>query len=244
MIASPLKHLFLALAAVVSLTACSQESVIKGAQLTTQTQQGNLFVGLKTHLDSNSIQIMNVQLPIYNPDSPLEILGMLQVNSPVPGTTEVDLLVNFTRVTQIPSMKAEKGLPNGTFFPVMGVKTDNWYSIALSDSRISKLYLNVDLAASKVVLGYALGTDAISAGIIANLFTGFNSNGVSGYGGLYSGVQPGQSGFAVFADVSSILSQSTPNKVFFADSTVESRKKPLRKRLWDLNVKRTWLRID
>nr|BFD61976.1 hypothetical protein BdHM001_06570 [Bdellovibrio sp. HM001] len=243
MIASPLKHLFLALAAIVSLAACSQESVIKGAQLTTQTQQGNLFVGLKTHLDSNSIQIMNVQLPIYNPDSPLEILGMLQVNSPVPGTTEVDLLVNFTRVTQIPSMKAEKGLPNGTFFPVMGVKTDNWYSIAFSDSRISKLYLNVDLAASKVVLGYALGTDAISAGIIANLFTGFNSNGVSGYGGLYSGVQPGQSGFAIFADVSSILSRSAPTKVFFADSTVESRKKPLRKRLWDLNVKRTWLRI-
>lgn len=244
MIASPFKHLFLAITAVMSLAACSQESVIKGAELTTQTQQGNLFVGLKTHLDSNSIQIMNIQLPIYNPDSPLEILGMLQVNSPAPGVTDVDLLVNFTRVTQIPSLKAERGLPNGTFFPVMGVKTDNWYSIPLSDSRISKLYLNVDLAASKVVLGYALGTDAVSAGIIANLFTGFSSNGITGYGGLYSGVQPGQSGFAIFADVSSILKSTVTPKVFFVDNTTESRKKPLQKRLWDLNLKKTWLRIN
>ncbi|UXR64723.1 hypothetical protein EZJ49_00445 [Bdellovibrio bacteriovorus] len=217
--------------------------MIRGAELTTQTQQGNLFVGLKTHLDSNSIQIMNVQLPIYNPDSPLEILGVLQVNSVAPGMTDVDLLVNFTRVTQIPSLKAERGLPNGTFFPVMGTKTDNWYSIPLSDSRISKLYLNVDLAASKVVLGYALGTDAVSAGIIANLFTGFNSNGITGYGGLYSGVQPGQSGFAIFADVSAILNGPTTPKVFFADSTSESSKRPLQKRLWDLNAKKTWIRV-
>lgn len=242
MISTMTKKMILSGVAVLSLAACSQEGLIKGAELSTKVTQGDVYVSLKTHVDSNNLQIMSVQLPIYNPENHTEMLGMLTVSSMVPGITDIDLTLNFSRVTNIPALQAEKGLPNGTLFPVMGVNASEWYSIPLSDSRVSKLYLNLDLQAPKVVLGYALGTDSLSAGIVANLFTGFNAQGVTGYGGVYSGLLPGQSGVAVFADVTSVLKTSSAG-VSFVDRTTKNRQNRIVERLQQLNQKRSVLRL-
>ncbi|AFY00444.1 hypothetical protein [Bdellovibrio bacteriovorus] len=242
MISSTIQKLMLSTVAVLSLAACSQEGLIKGAALSTKITQGDVYVSLKTQVDSNNLQIMSVQLPIYNPENPVEMLGMLNVSSLVPGITDIDLVLNFSRITKIPALQAEKGLPNGTLFPVMGVKAEEWYSIPLSDSRVSKLYLNLDLQTPKVVLGCALGTDSLSAGIVANLFTGFSAQGVTGYGGVYSGLLPGQSGVAVFADVTSVLKTSSAG-VSFLDRTTKSRQSRVVERLQQLNQKRSVLRF-
>ena len=242
MISSMIQKSVLLAATVLTLAACSQEGLVKGAALSTKITQGDVYVSLKTQVDSNNLQIMSVQLPIYNPENPVEMLGMLNVSSLVPGITDIDLVLNFSRVTKIPALQAEKGLPNGTLFPVMGVRADEWYSIPLSDSRVSKLYLNLDLQAPKVFLGYALGTDSLSAGIVANLFTGFSAQGVTGYGGVYSGLLPGQRGVAVFADVSSILKSSAPGMVF-VDRTSKSRQNKVAEKLMQLNQRKSFLRV-
>ncbi len=251
MITSKIQQLFLGALAVASLAACSQNGaqIIKGAELKAEVQQGDIYVDLTTHLDSNNVQILAVQLPIYNPENPLEQLGLVSIATPSQGVTDISLALNLSKVTKLQSLTVEKGLPNGTAFPVWGVNANNWYSLPLNNSKTSKLYVNIEGTLQKAVVGYALVSDSLSAGVTANIFAPFTAEGVTGYGGIFSGVKPGTSGVAVFADVSSVLKAVNPTlaktsqSVYFLDRTSEARQKPVFKRLIDLNLNRAKIKI-
>ncbi|MDG0815517.1 hypothetical protein [Bdellovibrio svalbardensis] len=249
-----IKKLFLAALTLSSLAACSENGVqiIKGADLKAEVQQGDIYVDLTTHLDSNNVQILAVQLPIYNPENPLEQLGLVSIATPSQGVTDISLELNLSKVAKLQSLTPEKGLPNGTAFPVWGVNANNWYSLPLNNSKTSKLYVNIEGTLQKAVVGYALVSDSLSAGVTANIFAPFNAQGVSGYGGIFSGVTPGTSGVAVFADISSVFkainptfvqAKSSSQSVYFLDRTSDARKKPLFKRLIDLNLKKAKVKI-
>nr|HRO68274.1 hypothetical protein [Pseudobdellovibrionaceae bacterium] len=94
-------------------------------------------------------------------------------------------------------------LPNGTLIPVAGVDRNKWVTISVGSS--SRVYLNFDQAQSSAVLGVALGIDALTTGVIANVLIPFNSNNVSGLAGIYSGAMAGQSGFAFFLNMSGVI---------------------------------------
>lgn len=242
MLTTKMKSAFAALLCMGLLSACSQESIITGADLSTDVVNGETFIGLKTHLSTNNVQIVAGQIAVVNPNNPLEMLGQIKITSQDYGKTDVDFQVNASRLIKLPSLQKETALPNGTAFPVWGVNANNWYSIPLGKDS-SKLYVNVDSANKKAVMGYALSTASVNAGVVGNLFTIFQGNGVTGFGGIYSGPQAGQSGVAIFADVSKVFQLGTKSKVSFADKTSESRKKAIQKRMIDLNVKKATLKL-
>lgn len=225
------------------LAACSPEGLIRDAELSSSVQQGDLYVGLKTRMEASNIQMVSAQIPIMNPDNPAEMIGRLSISSLSPGITELELLFNFSRVSSLPRLKPETGLPNGTSFPVYGVNSQNWYSLPLGGSGSSRMYLNLDLSTSKVVVGYTLSSESLNAGVIANLFTGYQGQGVVVYGGIYSGPLPGQSGLAVFGDVTSVLTGSSQGTVRFYDGTPAGNRRSLLQRLLDLNKKKSVLKF-
>lgn len=225
------------------LAACSPEGLIRDAELSSSVQQGDLYVGLKTRLDAANIQMISAQIPILNPDNPAEMIGRLSISTLSPGITEMELLFNFSRVSQLPRLKPEGGLPNGTAFPVHGVSPQNWYSLPLGNSGRSRMYLNLDLGAPKVVVGYALSSEALNAGLLANLFTGYQGQGFVVYGGIYSGPLPGQSGVAVFGDVTYVLTGKSEGAVSFYDGTSAQGRRNLGQRILDLNRKNSVLKF-
>ncbi|MFS4459484.1 hypothetical protein [Bdellovibrio sp. HCB2-146] len=239
---------FLAVAACLSLSACGDGKLITGADLSASVDQGQILMDLVTHLESQNIRFPVMQIPILNPHNPAEILGQLSLSSPAVGKTDVGLKVNLTQVASLPYLTPEKGLPNGTAFPVIGVDASKWYSLPLGGSKSSKLYLNIDQVTQRAVVGYTLASDGLSTGLVANLFLPFQSTTVAGYGGVYSSPNPGQSGFALFADVSAVLktqahSVQSLSRVGFKDATPEKKKETVQRKIIDLNLKKALLKL-
>ncbi len=151
--------------------------------------------------------------------------------------------MNASRLVKLPTLTKETGLPNGTAFPVWGVNANNWYSLPLNNEKTSKLYVNIDFTSKKAVLGYALTTASVNAGVVGNLFSIFEGAGVTVFGGIYSGPQAGQSGVAIFGDVSKVFQIGTKSNIRFADSTSDSRKKAIEKHMIKLNTKKAVLKF-
>lgn len=242
------RNAVLAVAACLSLSACGDDKLITGADLSASVDQGQIVMNLVTHLESQNIRFPVMQIPILNPNNPAEVLGQLSLTSPAIGKTDVDLQVNLTQVSNLPYLTPEKGLPNGTAFPVIGVDASKWYSLALGGSKSSKLYINIDHATQRAIVGYTLASDELSTGLVANLFVPFQTTTVAGYGGIYSSPNPGQSGFALFADVSGVFkaqahSVGLAKAVGFTDVTPEKKKDSIRNKVIDLNLKNTLLKL-
>lgn len=248
MITSKLKTIILSTIAAMTLSACGNSSseIIKNAELQAEVHaDGDLYASLTTKMDSNNVQIVSMDIPVFNPKNPTEQIGGLRISNPSQGVTQISLLMNVTSLANLQyTLTPVKTLPNGTAFPVVGVNAGSWYAIPLKNSTNSKLYINIDGTKSAVV-GYALITDQLASGVVGNIFAPFAAEGVTGYGGVFSGAQPGTSGVAVFADISSVLKKITPNlktasvkkQITFADKTTEKVQKKIYKHVIKLNVK-------
>ncbi|WP_413612327.1 hypothetical protein [Bdellovibrio sp. HCB-110] len=240
-----------AVATIATLTACDPNAkIIKDTKVKVSPDTGDITFNWTTHLDSNNIQIWGASFPILNPHNRAETLGQLAVSTTTPGITDVSLDLYFTDVINLPSLTPERTLPNGTAFPILaGVSPNNWFSIPLGESGSSKLYVNVDMASKKALVGYVLSSDSLRAGVVANLFTLFKSNGITGVGGIYSGTAAGQSGFAIFADLSNALPLASPNlkqqrtPVQFGDLSSKKKQDAIAKRLMKLNLNNSVLRL-
>lgn len=248
------KEILVGVFVTLTLAACGQSpsSIIKNAEVhATVGEDGDIFASLMTSMDSNNIQILPTEIVVMNPKNSSEQIGSLRVTTPQVGMTQITLEVNVSTLAQIQNtLTPETALPNGTPLPVLGTKIGTWYSIRLKQYTNSKLYVNIDNTAS-VVLGYALVTDQLGAGVAGSIFVPFTGQGVSGYGGVFSGTTPGTSGVAVFADVSGVFSTILPkvknkvtqNRVILADQTPQSYQEKIYKKLIKLNLKEEKLKF-
>lgn len=182
------------------MTACSGGNWVKGANLTTSQQNGQDYVQLSTKLNTGSVTLISASLPVYNPHNPSEQIGSVMVNG-----SELDVNLNLSAVLSLPDQTSAGLLPNGTAIPVAGVGAQNWISLAVAGGK-SRVYLNFDVQNNKAALGAAVNIDQLSVGVPAALLIPFSFTNLTGVAGVYTGASQGQSGFAVFADASSLLS--------------------------------------
>ncbi|MBX3040353.1 MAG: hypothetical protein KF789_06550 [Bdellovibrionaceae bacterium] len=205
------RKLFLALtlsAAALSQSACSSSSggFVQGVHLGNVEQNGVEYVEVRASLNTQGLFLTALTVPVFDPKNPTQIIGQVSIIGGLGNkTAELSVLIRSDILPQLPS--AGQGvLPNGTLIPVAGVDRNKWVTISVGSS--SKVYLNIDQAQSSAVLGVALGIDALTTGVIANVLIPFNSNNVSGLAGIYSGAGAGQSGFAFFINMSGLLQPS------------------------------------
>jgi hypothetical protein len=226
--------------ACLSLTACSKTgSWVTDAKLTTSNQNGDEYVQLSTQLNTGGIALIPITLPIVNPHNAAEVLGQISIHSGLGnGTSELEIAVNLSAVLSLPDGTSLGMLPNGTSIPVAGVDASHWLSLPVANSS-SRLYLNLDSQNKKAVLGVAIGIDQLSIGVPANLLLPFSAKNVSGVAGIYTGAGKGQSGFALFADAGSLLSNKTTAKFM----TKKSSELKIQRKLYELDMKKSVLRV-
>lgn len=247
MFAKNITRMFLGAMTLASLAACNESStsssIVSKASVTAAVQNGDVYVNVGTSFNSSNVTMVAVQWPIYNPNNPSQQIGAVTVSQGAT-TTDITLGLDVSAVVHVSGLTPETALPNGLPFPASGL-TAKWYSLPLGNSTTSKLYVNIDTTSSQYVVGYALISDSLSAGVAANVFFPFTANGVTGYGGIFSGTKAGTSGVAVFADVSSVVKSVTPSftaakvaKVKFEDHTPALKKVPVYNHIMKLDAEK------
>jgi hypothetical protein len=210
-----------------TLTACGNSSSwMKGVAFKSTQVNGEQYAELSAQLNTGAVSLIPIAFPIPNPQHPGETLGQLEVKSGLGnGQTELNVKINLSRVVTMPTTGMAH-LPNGTDIPVAGVNGSNWIALPVGNGT-STLYLNLDPANKKAVVGVGLNIDQLATGTTANLFLPFNLSNITGVAGIYTGVGAGKSGFALFADGSSLYN-GLPTANFAAQasgSTLKIQKK-------------------
>ena len=191
-----------------ALAACDGKglSYIKDAKISTYTQGTDQYVSLSTTVDAVQIIMPVAQVPIMDPKDSSKMIGFVQVTPNLSAGTELRVDMDMTAISQFKHQSWDGTLPNGLPVPVGGFDPSKSFAIPLTQG--SKAYINLDMANKKALIGAALGLKEFKTGVTAGLFLPFSFDKevkVSGLAGIFTGPQQYQSGFAVFADVSSVF---------------------------------------
>lgn len=200
--------------AFVSLTAAcgaQDKNWVKDANIETYNMNGEIYGSITTYLDSGSMSLPNLTLPIYDRRNPGQPVGSFTIKQSLFGDakSELTVAVNLSQVADLPGTGAAAVLPNGEPLPVAGIDPANLLVFDVAGSK-AKVYLDLDTLGGRAMFGVAVPIkqfDQIgryTGG--ANLFPAFElENGMRGTFGIFTGITSGNSGFALFLDASSLL---------------------------------------
>ena len=187
--------------AAISLTACGGKvgQVLKDANLELTDVNGDQYVSLMTELDTKSLIVSAVTIPVGNGMGQVEILSDITTQK-----TYLKLSFNLDKALNLPTPQYSSVLPNGTLLPIAGVDLNKVMAFDVG-SKGSKVYLYVDPVSKKAIIGTAMNIASLSIGVPANMLMPFDFGTVTGVAGLYFGTQANTSGLAVFANLSSMF---------------------------------------
>lgn len=220
---SVLSRIVLSAVCIGSVVACSKSPMLSN-QLDIRTVNNQTMATLTTEINTQNVQIFASQIILPNPKRRGEILGSVFVTSVQPGVSQLRFDLNLTLIGGVPTGTPVTTLPNGTALPVAGIDASKWVEFSVGEKG-SRFYLNMDIAAKKLVAGYALASTSLNSGVIANIFMPFTvgeTSNVTGVGGIFSGLGEGQSGVALFADMSSLFGKAIPFENFADRSRTDS----------------------
>ncbi len=189
-------------------TACGSGSIIQDVKVRAYTEGEELYGELKAQIQSGQLQIPSFTLPILDPRDPSQVLGSIGTRPVLGGGSELELDVNVSRAAKLQGADG-RTLPNGIAIPI-GVPGDVPV-VGLSAGSRSRVYLA--FGEGVAMLGVAVTIrefDGIvqKVPIPLNLFPKFKTKeGIEGVAGIFTSPVPGESGIAIFADVSKALHQ-------------------------------------
>lgn len=198
------------------LGACEQqstESILKNIEYHTFQQNNEVFVSMKTELDTDSIIVSAATLPIYDKKNPTRLLGQVDVDTNLETMkSTLTVTLNTTISLNLPNFTYDSHLPNGLRIPISGVDLSKMIAFEVGEKG-SKLYVHYDAATKKAVLGVALNIESLSIGTPASIFAVFNQNNVKGLAGFYFGDKVNTSGLGVFASLNNLFGRVEMNAI-------------------------------
>jgi hypothetical protein len=167
-------------------------------------------------LSTQDFLITDISLPIVDPNNPSIEYGSISLNNSIcmPNTTctsgggELVIDVDLTQAADLQSVSDL--LPNGTAIPISGLTASSVLAFDVGGTG-GKVYL--DLAQGQELVGVALpfselnGVGAYVPGV--DIFSPFTVSDVSGVVGIFAGAGSDETGIALFADLSSVMSSSS-----------------------------------
>jgi len=184
-----------------------KNQIVKNIVLESSERDGDIWVSLKAMFMVGNLSMTSITLPIFNPKDPsAAAYGQIGFRPTLtPGFNEVELAINLTRVAKV-NGGASATLPNGSPLPIGGTGSVPIIELAISQIN-SKVYFAFDK--QTVLLGFAAAIkefDALSGYIGgADIFLGFNLQGVLGSAGIFTSKTSGKSGLGMFVDLSSVI---------------------------------------
>ncbi len=191
-------------------------SIVRNANVVASTVNSEAHVRLDADLDTKSIVLFAIELPIMNASHPGKQYGTVALRPNAGGGGQLSVDVNLTQAIN-DRVVGDARLPNGNLIPI-GTGSAEVFSFDVGSSK-SKVYLAV--APGVAVIGSALaikeleGLGQAIGGV--DLFPQFTMGKVRGVAGVFTGTGAGQSGLGVFADFGDVLKgNTTPQVLAFA----------------------------
>lgn len=195
--------------------ATSAANYLSDISVTSYEQNGDVWASMSAQLNTGNMYLMSATIPVIDPKNPAIEYGSVSIASNICGTSavcagggtltvavDVSALTKFTTTSNL--------LPNGTMLPLGSAADAATIGIPIGKNGA---VLYVAMSNGIAVLGVALPFSALNTvgtyvpGI--DLFDVFTIGKVTGDVGLFTGAAPGQTGIAVFADLSSVLNTGT-----------------------------------
>ena len=186
-----------------------QVQIVKDLQVQASTDANNdVILSMDIELALGNMSLPALELPILNPKT-FESLGSLGLTPTLDGSNIISLDVNLSNATKDIIANGPATLPNGKPLPIGGIDQTKVLAIAAGNTGI-KIY--VGIAPGLLLVGVAVPIaqlDTLGGQVGGlNIFPTFNIKGVQGIGGLFTGASAGQSGLALFVDLSKVIDPS------------------------------------
>lgn len=193
-------------------TACGGGNWVTNASLTTFTQNNSTFGKISVDLGTSGLLFPTMTVPILDPKNPSAVIGGLSLVGGSMSAAQLSVSVDLTRIANLPKTGASATLPNGMAIPIAGVNPANLMVFNVGGNK-SQVYVEMDPTNKQGMFGVAIPIqqfDSIgkATGGLINIMPSFQlGNGITGTAGLFTSMNPGQNGFALFVDVSALLQQ-------------------------------------
>jgi hypothetical protein len=191
---------FLGIAIILSACSAKNNVALKGIDLSTSVAGTDTYINMEAIVAMGNLKFPNVEFSIINPVDSTNI-GEMGLLSLADGTNQLTISIDYEKASQInPALGTT--LPNQREVPVSIVGSSTKL-IGIPILQNSRIYLGGDLK-SDLYVGAAIAISAFD-GVMNEVpiplnifFTHPFSADVTGYAGLFTGVQSGQNGVAVF----------------------------------------------
>lgn len=201
-----MKNLLVRTLALVTLTlfavACGNapSNVLTGVQVETQTRDNDVWISFAADLNLGAMQFASISVPVLHPRGQTPI-GHLDLVSGFNGVNQLKISVNVSELSDVEMTQTT--LPNGNMVPLIA----NNSVIAVNIGNGARVYLA--LSEKVTAIGVAVpirAFDSIGQTLPGlNFFPIVSTGDVIGTAGIFTGLQPGQNGIAVVADVSKLV---------------------------------------
>ncbi len=240
---------------------CGQNApsnVLTGVKVEAKTINDDVWMSFAADLNLGAMQFASLSIPVLHPRGQTPV-GQLELVSGLGGVNQLKISVNVSELADIQTTSAT--LPNGNMIPLIA----NNQVIALNIGNGARVYLALSETVTAIGVAVPIAAfDSIGRTLPGlNFFPIINSNNVVGTAGIFTGLNPGQNGIAVVADVSKVVNlgnllqssapaimaiqaqeaESTLKLDYRSHSGSKSQKAQLDQMIYDLNQKRTILRM-
>lgn len=174
---------------------------LQGVQVSTTTNSNNdVMMSFAANLNLGALSFAAISLPIYNPQSKTQV-GQVELVPGLNGVNQIKISVNLTSLSGVQTTMAV--LPNGNMIPLIAGNQ----TVAVNLGNGARLYLSVSENVTAIGVAVPISAfDQIGSTLPGlNFFPIMNTNGVVATAGIFTGLNAGQNGIAVVADLSSII---------------------------------------
>lgn len=230
-------------------------NVLSGVKVETQTVNDDLWMSFAADLNLGAMSFASISLPIIHPRGQTPI-GQLELINGLNGANQIKVSVNVSEIADVQTARA--ALPNGNMIPLIA----NNEVIAIRIGKGAFVYLAISQTVTAIGVAVPISAfDNIGQKLPGlNFFPVVTSGDVIGTAGIFTGLNAGQNGIAVVADVTKVVNlgqllPQAPMALIAADNGDEvklnyqsqsapaQQKAKLDQMIFDLNKKRSVLRM-
>lgn len=232
-------------------------NVLSGVKVETKEINNDLWMSFAADLNLGAMQFASISVPVLHPRGQTPV-GQLELISGFSGQNQLKISINVSELSDVQTTTAT--LPNGNMIPMIA----NNQVIAVNIGNGAKVYLALSEKVTAIGVAVPISAfDSIGRSLPGlNFFPVVNTGDVVGTAGIFTGMNPGQNGIAVVADVSkivnlgSLLPSASPSMAIQAQEAADnlkldyrshsgspSQKTRLDQMIYDLHKKRAILRM-
>jgi hypothetical protein len=178
----------------------STSNVLTGIKVESKVIGNDTWMSFAADINLGAMSFASISVPVLHPRGQTPI-GQLELISGLAGVNQLKISVNVSELADVQTTQAV--LPNGNMIPLIG----NNQTIAVNIGNGARVYLTISEKVAAIGVAVPISAfDNIGRNLPGlNFFPIVNSGDVIATAGIFTGLNAGQNGIAVVADVSKVV---------------------------------------